>query len=367
MQKKYLVLAVLLVVAIVFVFTGNDSAKKGKVVFAVTDVTADIKDVSSINVTVNQISVHSALKGWVTVSSATKEFDLLKLKNSNTLELAAEANLETDTYDQIRLNISKVVVVKGGQSMEAKIPSNTLTLKGKLVVNENTTSTIVFDFLADKSLHITGSGKFILAPVVRVETKSGATVSFEGKKVKIAGGKIEHENTQSMDEKGEVEVGVIFNEKDELDEVDGVIKVKIFGKDDKDDDDSDNDDGNDDGDREVKLNFSSQNNSGIAGTAKLEEGDGKVEVKLNLLGVTTGVSGLIGIPLGTAHPAHIHLGSCANIGAVKYPLASTVNGESKTEINASFADLKAQLPLAINVHKSAEEMGVYVACTDIKL
>ena len=428
-MKKSIVLIVLAVVAVLFLISGGGE-KQGKVVFAVTDATADIKNISSINITVNEISVHSEAKGWVVVSTATKEFDLLQLKSSGTLELAAEANLNAGTYDQVRLNISKVVVVKGGQSMEAKLPSGKMTLSGKLVVDADTTSTITFDFLADKSLHMTGNGKFILTPVVRLETKSGADVSFEGKKVKIKGGKIEHENTHGMDENGKIKVGIRFDDKDELDDINGVIKVKprnetevgvritakvaidnalgeglttvlsvrlktesgqrlwkVTGlqnlemktiyidamtgmvasvKDNDDNRDDDDDEKNDDGDEEVKLNLSSQNNSGIAGTVKLESDDGKVEVKLKLSSVSTGVAGLLGISLDTMHPAHIHLGSCANIGAVKYPLTSTANGESETKISTSFTNLKAELPLAINVHKSVEEMGIYVACADVK-
>ena len=445
MKKSYAVLIVLAVVVLVlFLVFGGGDTKQGKVVFAVTDDTAELKDISAINITINEISVHSEAKGWVVVSNATKEFDLLQLKSSGALELAAESNLAAGTYDQVRLNISKVVIIKAGQSIEAKLPSNKLTLNGNLVVNADTTSTITFDFLADKSLHMTGNGKFILAPVVRLETKSGADVSFEGTKVKISGGKVEDEKTQGMDENGKVKIGVRFEEDDDLDEINGVIKVKsskeneagvivtakvaidnaisaglttvlsvrlktedgirlwkvtglqnlemrtvyidamigvvVSVKDedeDKDDDDDmdddkeekndDNDDEEkDDNDGEVKLNLTSQNNSGIAGNVKLENENGEIKVKLDLATVSTGITGLLGISLNATHPAHIHTGSCANIGAVKYPLTSTVDGESETKINASFADLKAQLPLAINVHKSVAEIGVYVACVDLK-
>src|SRR3990167_3944611 len=227
MKKSYAVLIVLAVVVLVlFLVFGGGDTKQGKVVFAVTDDTAELKDISAINITINEISVHSEAKGWVVVSNATKEFDLLQLKSSGALELAAESNLAAGTYDQVRLNISKVVIIKAGQSIEAKLPSNKLTLNGNLVVNADTTSTITFDFLADKSLHMTGNGKFILTPVVRLETKSCADVSFEGKKVKIKGGKIEHENTHGMDENGKIKVGIRFDDKDELDDINGVIKVK---------------------------------------------------------------------------------------------------------------------------------------------
>ena len=117
MKKSYIVLAVLAVVVVVLFLVYGKGAAQGKVVFAVTDATADIKNISSINITVNEISVHSEKDGWVVVSTVIKEFDLLKLKSEGALELAAESNLPAGTYDQVRLNISKVVIVKNGQSI----------------------------------------------------------------------------------------------------------------------------------------------------------------------------------------------------------------------------------------------------------
>ena len=103
-----------------------------------------------------------------------------------------------------------------------------------------------------------------------------------------------------------------------------------------------------------------ENNSGISGNAILEAKDGKVKVRLEL---TSSILGLI-MP---AEPAHIHVGACPNVGAVVYPLQSVVNGKSETVLNVSWANLKAQLPLAVNVHKSSAEAGTYVACGDITL
>ncbi|OGY59806.1 MAG: hypothetical protein A3B23_02860 [Candidatus Colwellbacteria bacterium RIFCSPLOWO2_01_FULL_48_10] len=106
----------------------------------------------------------------------------------------------------------------------------------------------------------------------------------------------------------------------------------------------------------VNVDLLSQNNSGISGKAMLKSNDGKVEVKLNMTGVAS----------GAVLPAHIHIGSCPTPGPVKYPLTNVVNGKSETELTATFPEIKAGLPLAINVHKSAAEAGVYVACGDLK-
>ena len=108
---------------------------------------------------------------------------------------------------------------------------------------------------------------------------------------------------------------------------------------------------------EVKVELAAQNNSDISGVALLKEKNNKVEIKINLKGVTVNAS----------EPAHIHTGTCASLGGIKYPLVSPIGGKSETKLDVSLAQLKAELPLSINVHKSAEEPGVYVACGDIKL
>lgn len=69
----------------------------------------------------------------------------------------------------------------------------------------------------------------------------------------------------------------------------------------------------------------------------------------------------------TAQPAHIHMGECPGVGDVAFPLEAVVNGTSTTELDVTMAELKAMLPLAINVHKSATESTVYTACGDVVL
>lgn len=77
--------------------------------------------------------------------------------------------------------------------------------------------------------------------------------------------------------------------------------------------------------------------------------------------------GVSGYPKDISQPAHIHFGSCKNLGPIKYPLTSVVNGQSETVLGGTLAQLRAELPLAINIHKSEAKPGVYVSCGDIKL
>lgn len=108
---------------------------------------------------------------------------------------------------------------------------------------------------------------------------------------------------------------------------------------------------------EITVTLSEKNDSGESGIATLMEVDGKVQVTLAISGA----------PAGVTQPAHIHVGSCPDVGAVKYPLTSPVDGVSETVLDVSLDQLRSELPLGINVHKSATEVKVYVACGDLTL
>jgi Ice-binding-like len=103
----------------------------------------------------------------------------------------------------------------------------------------------------------------------------------------------------------------------------------------------------------VKVVLNAQNNSGQSGFATIFDVAGKAKVILNI----------VGQPAKVVEPAHIHFGSCAQLGAVEYPLSNVGTGSSQTILSVSLVELVAQ-PFAINVHKSAAETGIYVACGD---
>jgi hypothetical protein len=78
------------------------------------------------------------------------------------------------------------------------------------------------------------------------------------------------------------------------------------------------------------------------------------------------------------HPAHIHVGTCADIGDVVAPLTdvAAIEGEAmgpSDGLAVLGSHTVVPLPLeaiiegghAINVHLSAEEIGTYIACGDI--
>jgi len=181
----------------------------GRVVFTIADAAAEMESVTSIKVTVDSIKTHSSADGWVDVSSSQKTYDLLDLKSSGQLSLLADAELKAGMYDEVRLDISKVTVTDSKGEQEAKLPSGELKIKGDMEVKEDLTATASFDFVADESLHVTGNGKYVMAPVVKFETRDNANVDVKSSdNVKIEGGKIRTTASVGMDLQGNVGVGI---------------------------------------------------------------------------------------------------------------------------------------------------------------
>lgn len=202
--------------------------KEGRVVFTITDAAANMSAVTSVMVTVDAVKVHGAAEGWATVSNESKTFDLLKLKAEASQELLADVKLKEGTYQQVRLDISKVVVVDDKGEHEAKLPSGELKIVGELTVNADSTSTASFDFIADESLHMTGNGEYILAPVVKLETKENAEVEVKADhKVNIKGGKVKASVKVGMDEEGKVGVGLGIPANATVSIAQGKIKVGL--------------------------------------------------------------------------------------------------------------------------------------------
>lgn len=107
----------------------------------------------------------------------------------------------------------------------------------------------------------------------------------------------------------------------------------------------------------MTVTLAEQNSSKEMGTAVLKEVNGNTEVTVTMKGQ----------PAGVAQPAHIHKGSCPAVGDVLYPLTSPKDGAASVTVlkETTIADLKTHPALAINVHKSAAESNVYVACGNL--
>jgi Cu/Zn superoxide dismutase len=102
------------------------------------------------------------------------------------------------------------------------------------------------------------------------------------------------------------------------------------------------------------LQLNQQNNSGISGTATFTPSGGGLRVDIRVSGAGAG-----------PEPTHIHPGSCSQLDPTpQFTLNSVTNGTSTTDIQTTMQALAAS-PHAVHLHKSVDEVSVYVACADI--
>ena len=117
---------------------------------------------------------HQGEGEWVTLTivEEANPFDLVTLKELGLEALIALAEIEEGKYTQVRLVITSVAVaIADGEPQEAELPSSELKLIHPFDVVAGETTTILVDFDAEESVNITGSGKIIVNPVVKLMTK----------------------------------------------------------------------------------------------------------------------------------------------------------------------------------------------------
>ena len=86
---------------------------------------------------------------------------------------------------------------------------------------------MTFDFLVNRSLHITGNGTYILAPVIQLETREDAEVEInEDDEVEIIRGRIRANKTIGMDENGDVGEGREIESGSEVEIENDRVKVR---------------------------------------------------------------------------------------------------------------------------------------------
>jgi hypothetical protein len=97
------------------------------------------------------------------------------------------------------------------------------------------------------------------------------------------------------------------------------------------------------------------NDSGVTGTVAFSDVNGRTRVDVTV------------DPAGNPDmPAHIHPGTCAKlVPQPKFPLENVRNGASTTVVPASITELFAG-SLAVNIHKSNDDLKTYTACVDIR-
>jgi hypothetical protein len=211
-------------VAMVAMLAGGYAApeatqRTGNLQIMVTDAPPD-QNVTSIMITVESVEVHKAAAeqehkqeqereqvqgknqtqeqehsganstngeaGWLPLDmlAGNETFDLLQIQGIE--QVVAIAELEPGNYTQIRMTISNVQVRLGdGDLQDVVLPSGKLRFVRPFSIAEGQTTALLFDFDAEKSVNISGSGKIIVNPVVKMSMTTPQTIRSTTKHVRI--------------------------------------------------------------------------------------------------------------------------------------------------------------------------------------
>ena len=150
---------------------GSNSASPGRAAVYLTD--AASATYSAVNVTIESVEIHQAGR-WVSVNGDFPVVvDLLTLQYQQ--HLLGTVPLSEGQYTQTRMILSDeagantVTLLSDSSTHDVEVPSGPQTgikLIGGYSVEAGRTTAIVIDFDPDKTIHLTGSDKYVLRPTI---------------------------------------------------------------------------------------------------------------------------------------------------------------------------------------------------------
>lgn len=163
---------------------GGPGSGMGTFVVRLTDAPGEY---DAVNIAVDSIRVHyesgDTVGGWYTISRTPAVYNLLAYANGRDTIIAGGL-VPPGYYTQMRLYIgSGSEVVKNGISSPLVIPSGSqsgLKLNIQATVVAGVAYELLLDFDAGRSIHVTGNGRYMLKPVIRVVTNALPTGGLTG-------------------------------------------------------------------------------------------------------------------------------------------------------------------------------------------
>jgi hypothetical protein len=139
----------------------------------------------AVTIAARELSAHSSgsdsSSGWIVLDSTPRTIDLLSLTNGSSL-LLADTPLPVGHYTQLRLKLAdESTVTVDAAEHPLDVPSGLqsgLKLNHPFDIEANTVYEITLDFDAERSIHVTGSHRYMLRPVIRVvATQTSGSIS----------------------------------------------------------------------------------------------------------------------------------------------------------------------------------------------
>ena len=144
-------------------------------------------DAQAVLVTFSEISAHRSGEGDFTripfsPESATRTCDLKRLQGVQ--DVLGAGTLAEGHYTQLRVKVAaatiyfdaastgtpcaETIAPPSGASATLEIPTSEITINREFDVSNSDATTITLDFQGDPSIHQTGNGTFMMAPVISV-------------------------------------------------------------------------------------------------------------------------------------------------------------------------------------------------------
>lgn len=182
MRSRHLGIAVVAMAALLPLLAGCSDDKSTGPGFGTMNVrmTDDPGDFQHVNLVVTEVSARLAsadttgddsTSAWTVLTTTPATYDLMALQNGMFATIAT-GNVPAGRYTQVRLKIGTgSTVVVDGTSHPLEVPSGEqsgLKLVGAFDVPVNGVLDIALDFDASRSIVLTGSGDYMLKPVIKV-------------------------------------------------------------------------------------------------------------------------------------------------------------------------------------------------------
>ena len=149
--------------------SSTDAEGKGRIKMYLVDAPAAL---DSVIIDVLRVEVNSELEGWQVINDVPGKYDLLRLTNGASVVLG-ENSLSAGNYMQVRLILGDDnYIYENGIKHSLTVPSGQQTglkLNHEFTIEPGSLYELYLDFDADKSIHQTGSNKYLLRPTVRVQ------------------------------------------------------------------------------------------------------------------------------------------------------------------------------------------------------
>lgn len=133
---------------------------------------APVDNIDNVWLTVSNISIHSDVLGWLSISSDTQTLDLLRLQNSVSRTLGI-ATLPAGSFNEMRMLVTDASVVVEGTSYDLYVPSGATSgvkIKFHFDVTDSEVATMLIDWDAGASIHYAPGEGYIMRPVIHVRS-----------------------------------------------------------------------------------------------------------------------------------------------------------------------------------------------------